>query len=390
MLGRRKVLIALGAGALVCAAAFFLMRSDGYLLAEVEVDYAREHVETRLRILKLETQLEQGGEDAPELRAQLAYLRIETRASVFADVSLEDLVEGLAAADHEEYLDEDQLGTRGVHGSRDDRLDHGEVVAKHAQLTKPRDRHRRKYLQDALQVAQGVGAWIPKVRMSGVSDGARALNVKTLGEKKNLCPDEKFRLQPYAALGTAFLVRSDVVVTAAHVIDEYKKNLTELSLAFDLEVRDGTSPTHVRELYEIKKVLRWGYGKSRDFAIVRLTRPVGADRVLTLARTTRKVRTNDKVYLWGHSAGTPKKFVEGDVYQRANHTIRVKLDAFGGDSGAPVLNARHEVLGVFWGGTNDYARTRRANRCKVAVKVIRSAYESVTMLEEFRAFIPPQ
>ena len=375
------------AGALVVA-----LRPTGYRLTEDEVDAAREHVRTRDALRAVESELavlDPESEAAAELTTRGAVLRLQLATSAFSDVPLDDLREGLAAAANGDFADAADVAGRAYYG-KDDRKDLGEVIA---DREKTKNRYEREYLDEQLAVARGVGAWIPTTKLTGPAGGPQTVFAETLGEALKLCRNQRFRDQPNPAVGTAFLVREDVVVTAAHVLDVFRNPKAQLRLVFDFEVRDDAPPTTVRRVYSIKKILDRRVGREWDWAVVRLDRKVEDARVLELAGDTRPphLKAEDSIYLWGHSSGTPKKLMPGTVVKNSagSKVIHVEVDAFGGDSGSPVLNRHHKVVGVFWGGSRDWARSRRYSNCYEARRLSRGDdYERVTSMEQFRNDIP--
>ena len=72
--------------------------------------------------------------------------------------------------------------------------------------------------------------------------GISTLKVKNYGEAFNLCDIEPFRHQPIAAgwLWSGFLVKDDVIATAAHCVNE--RNVTDLRILFGYKMVDSTTP----------------------------------------------------------------------------------------------------------------------------------------------------
>ena len=388
--GRRRWLIGIAAVIVLGVGALFVAnrRPSGYLLAADEVAAAREHVLVREELLDLAARISQSGDgdDAASraLHVRHASLDAHLRLSAFAKISLDDLRHGLQAAEDGYTADDpDRQILRGVHGT-DDRKDYDQVTK---DLADEQEAFEREFLTNALDVSRGVGAWMHTWSLDGDDTSSRLSDPVTLGDFWQLCAGERFSEHPKAALGTAFLVRPDIVVTAAHVLKTTPLN--KLVLVFDFEIRDGTLPTQVREIYRPLRVLSQDKGDGTyDWAILLLDRAVANARVLPLARA--RPRSSAPVYMWGHSLGTPKKFMRGRVLENepGSHSVRVDLDAFGGDSGSPVLNEDHEVVGVLFGGSADLAKSR-GRGCRVAAKVRRGdGGEYVTKVKYFDRRIP--
>lgn len=389
--GWRLLGVLLGLG--VAAVAWWLVAgsSGGYLLRAEDIGPARVHMGLRERLHRLEAAAAEAPDDtSPEQlaqEAQRALLVSQIRSSRFAPLSDKQLREGLAAADRGEFhtADEDEA-LRGVYGP-DDRLDREAVDEKQARSTNHEERTR---LGRALELSRSVGAWMHRGTLRGAA-APWQIQASTLGRFWNLCSGERFADQPIAALGTAFLVGPDTVATAAHVVD--RGALNRLVLVFDYETHEGSGPTEVREVYEPIRLL--GIDASHatyDWAIVQLDRPVAGGVPLTLCRDTydRDLSRDAPLYMWGHSAGTPKKFAPGTVRSNVagSNSLRAILDAFGGDSGSPIFNERHEVVGMLFGGGADFEAVAARGGCHAAADMARSADgEYVTRVECFRGAV---
>lgn len=387
---RRSWLLVLGGVGVVVAAAiwFWPGRPDGFLLPKDQVEVAREHVQVREELLALTGQIDTPADldegAVRRLHVRRAFLQAHVGQSAFADLSLDALRDALQAAEDGYHADTDGVIARGIYGGTDDRQDYSDVVKL---LAEEHDVREQDLLKTALDVSRGVGAWMHAWSLEGDASSSRLDRPVTLGAFWKLCARERFASQPKAALGTAFLVRPDIVVTAAHVLK--LAPLRKLRLVFDFEVHDGKNPTELRRVCTPLRVLSSDAGDgSYDWAIILLEKPVADARVLPIAR--RSPRIDEPIYMWGHSLGTPKKFMRGRVLDgRAQSTsLRVELDAFGGDSGSPVLNEDHEVVGVLFGGSADLVKAH-GRSCRVAATVRRGAGgEYVTTVENFRARIP--
>lgn len=390
---RQAVAWVLGA-VLVGTLAVVVLRArggDGFLLAPEDVRAAREHLRLCEDLARLDAALPPDGtaEDEASLarQADRALLASHLRHSRFAGVAVEDLRRGLEAAAQGRFrAPPDGIVQRGVYGV-DDRLDHDAVQAK---WEAERATVARARLEGALANARSVGAWMHRGTLRGTA-APRTIVAPTLGQFFGLCSNERFADQPRAALGTAFLVGPDTVATAAHILrGEHAVPLAQLVLTFDFEVRDGQPPLAVGEVYRPLRIRAIDAGhRDHDWAIVQLDRPVADGRPLALARDTRGpgLRTDAQVYMWGHSAGTPKKFAEGRVTANAgrSNSIRIHLDAFGGDSGSPLFNREHEVIGMLFGGSEDFVAAPARGGCRVAAQVASSTLgEYVTRVELFR------
>lgn len=187
-----------------------------------------------------------------------------------------------------------------------------------------------------------------------------------------LCPSEKFSDQIVAADCSAFLADKDVVVTAGHcVFDQYACN--DVSFVFDFSLIDSEDQGNeiVRQIpaenvYNCKEVIKSVYVKNAtDFAILRLDRPA-LNRV-PLTNLTLKAKTSpnpsDSLFTIGHPLGLPAKITgPGRIMNLSPTTIHSALDAFAGNSGAPVFNYRTlEIEGILVAGEPDFVQSQIIN-----------------------------
>jgi hypothetical protein len=208
----------------------------------------------------------------------------------------------------------------------------------------------------------------------------------------NLCKEERFALEPHVDVScTGFLVAPNLLVTAGHCMvnhgvsrDERNAHCESFSWLFDF-VADANGVTRTRgvpkeNLFHCRRVVyaeldydydrvRDMYSYRRDIAIVELDRPaVGRDALPIAAR---EARVGESLGMMGFPTGLPMKWTgNGRVTGRAGpEAMRTNLDAFGGNSGSPVLNGRGEVAGILVRGFPlddffiDPTGCRRPNRC---------------------------
>lgn len=183
----------------------------------------------------------------------------------------------------------------------------------------------------------------------------------------NLCPDQKFAKDlslSYACTG--FLVAPDLLVTAGHCVSNHSEIQNEtqgycevFDWMFDYQATPTSMPPtkglSTDKLYHCKKIIYAVQDETapfRDFALIQLDRPV-LDRVpLTLSNTA--VAEGDAVTMLGYPLGTPLKLSRNAkvvMTRPAAKSFVTNLDAFDGNSGSPVFNAKNEVVGILVSGT---------------------------------------
>jgi V8-like Glu-specific endopeptidase len=237
------------------------------------------------------------------------------------------------------------LKTRGINRKRgiwgkDDRQDYYEI--KDEQIKRN---------------AGGVVAIYMKEDLIDSGKGISTLRVKNYGKSFNLAEAEPFRNQPIAAgrLCTGFLVKDDVIATAAHCASE--KNVTDLRFVFGYKMLAPFTPvTQVAKesIYKGVKIIERVYNRKagEDWALIQLDRSVVGQPVVTLSE--KEISCNQPVYIIGHPVGLPLKYTPGAYVRNFNETcFSADLDVYCGNSGSPVFDSEtHEVIGIVIRGDN--------------------------------------
>src|SRR5205823_2613763 len=154
--------------------------------------------------------------------------------------------------------------------------------------------------------ARSVCAVFPPARLMERRDARWALAAPTLADLYGVDSTEPFRDQPVAAVGTAFLVKPDVVATALHVARRIN-NGEHLRFVFGFDVRNGRART-VFEMEDVYFGVKVSSGRSgTDTALVHLDRRVTERDPLPL-RLDAAVEDGEPIYLIGFPAGLPAKY----------------------------------------------------------------------------------
>lgn len=191
-----------------------------------------------------------------------------------------------------------------------------------------------------------------------------SLDTRNLSEQ--FCREERFSQDPTLSYAcTGFLVAPDLLVTAGHCSVNVGESRNEtntyckaFSWVFDYQ-QDAFGRTQLKDipyekLYRCKETIYAVNDESlpfRDFAVIRLDRPVEGREPLKMA--SGGVKNTDVLSMIGYPLGTPAKrsinarVLKNDPERKAFVT---NLDAFQGNSGSPVFNQQNEVVGILVSG----------------------------------------
>lgn len=206
--------------------------------------------------------------------------------------------------------------------------------------------------------ANCVAAVCTKSNLIVSNSGFSSLRVKNFGQSFNLDDSEPFRQQPVVSghICTGFLVKEDVIATAAHFANE--NNVTDLRIVFGYIMLDPFTPVIQipgEKIYKGNKIIERTYnprGNISDWALVKLDRPVKGQATATLSGDV--IPGRQPVYIMGHPCGLPLKYAPGAKIGDIRETyFGAHLDVYSGNSGSPVFNRdTHEVIGMVVHGDN--------------------------------------
>ncbi|KHD88920.1 MAG: hypothetical protein OM95_05425 [Bdellovibrio sp. ArHS] len=250
----------------------------------------------------------------------------------------------------------------------------------HADIFGPDDRKDPLQVPSKSHLANSVAVGVLSSLWTDLGNGFSSLEANRMNEF--MCQDERFSEEnsiAYACSG--FLVAPDLLVTAGHcavnfgeihhVTDQYCEVYTWL---FDYNSKMNLRKISNDKIYRCKEIIYATLSEAeevQDFALIRLDRH-------TVNRTPFKIadhpiQMNDSVALLGFPMGLPLKFADNAKVFSPNHRGRsflTDLDAFSGNSGGPVLNAKDEVVGLLIAGnpsnstyTDPVQRCERYNSC---------------------------
>lgn len=217
------------------------------------------------------------------------------------------------------------------------------------------------------------------------TNGTFSLDTSKLGDM--FCKEEKFSQDPSLSYAcTGFLVAPDLLVTAGHCAvntgeshHETQTYCKTFSWLFDYQNGVGGAAPQLTDipndkLYRCRETIYAVKDEKlpfRDFALIRLDRPVVGREPLKLA--TGGITNDDVLSMIGYPLGTPAKLSRGGriLLNNTERTAFVtSLDAFQGNSGSPVFNKNDEVVGILVSGypSDSYFKEEgkscyRYNRC---------------------------
>lgn len=213
------------------------------------------------------------------------------------------------------------------------------------------------------EASRSVALAILSANFSETSPGKLKLEAGKMSDF--VCPEEKFAGDPSMSYAcTGFLVGPDLIATAGHcmVNTGESRNETETycqAYAWLFDYRNDASggvklsDVPADRLYRCKQVVYAVKDEDapyRDFALVQLDREVKDRKPLKLSTAP----AAGPFHMIGHPLGAPLKLSRGSrvlLDDPTRGSFLTNLDAFEGNSGSPVFNARNEVVGILVGGT---------------------------------------
>jgi V8-like Glu-specific endopeptidase len=226
------------------------------------------------------------------------------------------------------------------------------------------------------------------------SDERFTLIGRSLEAQYHFCSGEAFLTEQVVAMCTAFVVGDDVIATAGHCVDSFQsKRLVFGYRATKNNAGESSIPLEIpkSEVYQLKSLVAHMYEeKGRDFALVKVDRPIANHRRLDLDMAN-PVRVEDPVYVIGYPLGLPLKLADHAYVRQvsiAKGYFDSNLDTFGGNSGSPVLNAlSNKVVGILVRGDADYESNGSCNKAVVCPDTGCSG-ESATLVAAFSTSVP--
>jgi V8-like Glu-specific endopeptidase len=188
-------------------------------------------------------------------------------------------------------------------------------------------------------------------------------SIELNNESIPLCSNERFYDQPQVPRPncTGFLVASNLLATVGHAV---KENVTELGNLEGIRIVFGYNLMSKQEskiiidnenIFGIDEIVAQEYSVTRsDWAIIKMDRIASHRRILPV--NPNPVKRLQRLYIIGHPLGLPIKYAK-NAQVRFNDSewyFKANLDAFAGNSGSPVFNEEHQIVGILARGSADF------------------------------------
>jgi len=237
---------------------------------------------------------------------------------------------------------------------------------------------------------------------SGAIRESKGVSLKTVSLQKaqGLCATERYAAQPAGAFCSGTLVRPDVVLTAGHCVREIDDSrspppLPDVRFVFGYRLETAQSnPVSIpaEQVFAGREVLGGERGETRDWALVRLDRPVPAAIAKPISEwDPMPVKIGQKVFVIGYPSGIPLKYAPGASVQDTSNPgyFKADLDTFGGNSGSGVFDqATKKLIGVLVRGDTDYVKdpSGKCMQAKVCPRYADCRGEDVTRISAVTNF----
>lgn len=233
---------------------------------------------------------------------------------------------------------EKQISQRAIYGV-DNRTDYFQCTDRNHQL-----------------ISKSVAAVMMDTSLEDLGNGFSRVRGELLSESaRAVCRSARFSDQVVGAYGTASLIGEDLVLTAGHLVPNGV--CPEAAIVFGFKKTSALSDaTYLRneDIYRCKSVEIYSYSKMhQDIAVMRLDRAVKGYKPIEIRFG--ELTRGQKIWMAGYPSGLPLKITDSaQVLATNRYFLRSELDAFGGNSGSPVLNEKGEIIGVLVRGEADY------------------------------------
>jgi hypothetical protein len=263
------------------------------------------------------------------------------------------------------------------------------------------EEHNKQYIK----AVKSTVALFKSNQVKDMGDGTSELKVRNFGEAFNLCSDEKFRDQPVGSFCSGFLVAPDIIATAGHCVNDSDLNLKDTRFVFGYKMNNPGEPnTRINnsEIYKGERIIgkELESGRGRDWALIKLDRPVENLEEHTPLRVRREGKISDDTpcLCIGYPSGLPVKIAGGAaVRDNSNDAYFIaNCDTYAANSGSSVFNAKTEdqqetplVEGILVRGETDFV-WEGSCRISLVCPTTDCRGEDITRTTLFANLIPEQ
>jgi V8-like Glu-specific endopeptidase len=233
------------------------------------------------------------------------------------------------------------------------------------------------------RISTGTVALVEASRLDLTKSNQVEFGVTTLGERYNLCSDERYRTQPSLAFCSGTLIAPDLVLTAGHCVDAELCASTKVVLGYQMQDSSTLSPINQDHVYSCSEVVVRSFDSVLDYAIIRLERPTVGVALAPVKVGALPLREGEGLVVAGYPSGLPLKIAGGatvlDGRERSADFFTADLDAFPGNSGGGVYaEDSGELVGVLVRGPNPGYESRNGESC---FRAEQSDSETDTLIE---------
>lgn len=248
--------------------------------------------------------------------------------------------------------------------------------------------------QEFIEKARSVAIRIQSKRLKTDPSDSSIINFpqkKLKNTLSQICGTERFVEEVSAGDCSGFLIAPNKLVTAGHCMTS-ETECTANKWVFDF--KEGTTQFQKNNVYSCKKIIaqKFVYDEKEvsDYAVIELDRKV-EDRAPLTHRKLGRVNLGTPLLVIGHPLGLSMKITDGAKVSRMNNEERERkfhswllrenyftanLDAYGGNSGAPVFNKNTgKVEGILVQGADDFV-FNNDKKCLESVHLSNSHYNT--------------
>lgn len=208
---------------------------------------------------------------------------------------------------------------------------------------------------------------VEKNKLVQLQNGNYTLKSRPFSEAKYLCSTERFYEQPVSGFCSGFAVSSNLVITAGHCIN--KKNLSDFVIVFDFKMVDKETVKKEylsTDIYLPIEIVDSGWNEQGvDYGILKVNRTIPKHRIALIRE--QRVKDSEPIFVMGHPCGLPIKIAnQASVKSNSNlNFFSTDLDTYGGNSGSPVYDTAHQIVGILVRGATDFKYDYQ-NKCYIS------------------------